>query len=93
MLHMRLTKDEAFIRYVGANHNSDYRRLDDWIIRLKEWVNMGLKNIHFFVHQNLEQESPLLAAYFIKQLNKEFGLSLKIPNEKDDDSDSQISLF
>ena len=88
MMHMRLTNNEAFIRYVGANHSSDYQRLDDWVLRLKEWVDVGLRNIHFFVHQNLEVESPLLAAYFIKKLNSKLGISLKIPNEEE-----QQSLF
>ncbi|WP_299158608.1 DUF72 domain-containing protein [uncultured Tenacibaculum sp.] len=90
MMHMRLTNNEAFIRYVGANHLSDYSRLDDWIIRLKEWSNLGLENIHFFIHQNLEVESPLLAAYFIKKLNKELGVNLKIPNEE---NNQQMSLL
>ena len=82
MMHMRLTNNEAFIRYVGANHASDYDRLDDWVIRLKEWKALGLKNIHFFVHQNLEKESPLLTAHFIKRLNHEMDVRLKIPNEE-----------
>lgn len=90
MMHMRLTNNEAFIRYVGANHLSDYSRLDDWVIRLKEWVDLGLEKIHFFIHQNLEVESPLLAAYFIKKLNKELGVNLKIPNEEDN---KQMSLL
>ena len=88
MMHMRLTNNEAFIRYVGANHKSDYQRLDDWVIRLQEWVDLGLRNIHFFVHQNLEVESPFLAAYFIEKLNSTLGTSLKIPNEEE-----QQSLF
>ena len=88
MMHMRLTNNEAFIRYVGANHSSDYGRLDDWVIRLSEWVDLGLRNIHFFVHQNLELESPLLAAYFINKLNAALGTDLKIPNEE-----LQQSLF
>ena len=79
MLHMRLTNNEAFIRYVGANHPTDYPRLDDWVERLKVWKNKGLKNIHFFVHQNIEKESPLLSAYFIDNLNKELGANLVIP--------------
>lgn len=82
MLHMRLTNNEAFIRYVGANHISDYSRLDDWVLRLKEWVDLGLQNIHFFIHQNLEVESPLLASYFIKKLNIALNLDLKVPNEE-----------
>ncbi|UII79643.1 DUF72 domain-containing protein [Flagellimonas sp. CMM7] len=79
LMHMRLTNNEAFIRYVGANHATDYPRLDDWISRLAIWKNLGLKNIHFFVHQNLELESPLLSAYFIEKLNKEFKTDLPIP--------------
>ena len=89
-MHMRLTNNEAFIRYVGANHLSDYSRLDDWVIRLKEWVDLGLEKIHFFIHQNLEVESPLLATYFIKKLNKELGVNLKIPNEE---NNQQMSLL
>ena len=92
MLHMRLTNNEAFVRYVGANHKTDYDRLDDWVLRLKEWNELGLQNIHFFIHQNLEVESPLLAAYFIKKVNTEFGLGLKIPNE-DKDNSGQTSLL
>ena len=80
LLHMRLTTKEAFIRYVGANHESDYTRLDDWIERLKLWKDQGLEKLYFFVHQNIEKESPLLSAYFIEQLNRELGTNLKIPN-------------
>ncbi|MBA6155177.1 DUF72 domain-containing protein [Tenacibaculum sp. S7007] len=90
MLHMRLTNNEAFVRYVGANHPSDYTRLDDWVMRLKEWRDLGLQNIHFFIHQNLEVESPLLAAYFIKKLNNELGTKLKVPNEE---NNQQMSLL
>lgn len=80
LLHMRLTTPFAFIRYVGANDpQSDRERLDDWIDRLKIWVDQGLREIYFFVHQNIEMESPFLSAYFIERLNKEFGLKLQIP--------------
>lgn len=79
LMHMRLTNGEAFIRYVGANHASDYSRLDDWVGRLKIWREQGLSKIHFFVHQNVEVESPLLTAHFVKQINEEFGLKLTVP--------------
>lgn len=79
MLHMRLTTPTAFIRYVGANAESDYHRLDDWLERLTEWKNQGLENLYFFVHQNVEKASPLLSAYFIEKLNKEFNTNLIIP--------------
>lgn len=80
LLHMRLTNGTAFVRYVGANHPSDYARLDDWIQRLKEWKEQGIKEIDFFIHQNIEKESPLLSAYFIKKLNNELSSDLNIPN-------------
>lgn len=79
MLHMRLTTPVAFIRYVGANAESDYTRLDDWIERIKVWKEEGLEKLYFFVHQNIEKASPLLSAYFIENLNKEFGTSIHIP--------------
>jgi len=80
LLHMRLTSTTAFIRYVGANHPTDYPRLDDWIDRLGIWMEQGIENIYFFVHQNLEKESPLLSTYFIEKLNSDLGFDLKVPD-------------
>lgn len=88
LMHMSLTKNEAFIRYVGANHPSDYHRLDDWVNRIESWVDKGLKNIHFFIHQNLEIETTLLSAYFIEKLNKRLHTNLTIPQ-----SGGQLTLF
>jgi uncharacterized protein YecE (DUF72 family) len=79
LMHMCLTNATAFIRYVGANHTSDYTRLDDWVNKLDLWVKNGLKNIYFFVHQNEEVESPALSAYFINKLNDRIGANIKIP--------------
>lgn len=79
MLHMKLTNSKAFIRYVGANDESDYKRLDDWIERIIKWKAEGLQELCFFVHQNIEKASPLLSAYFIEKLNKAIGTELKVP--------------
>jgi uncharacterized protein YecE (DUF72 family) len=79
ILHMRLTTSVAFVRYVGANHESDYDRLDPWVDRISKWKKEGLKEIFFFVHQNEEKESPLLSAYFVEKLNKKIGIKLHIP--------------
>lgn len=81
LLHMRLTTPTAFVRYNGANADSDFTRLDDWFSRLKLWVEDGVENIYFFVHQNHEEASPLLSAYLIKKFNDELGLSLKVPED------------
>ncbi|GAA4454367.1 DUF72 domain-containing protein [Rurimicrobium arvi] len=82
LLHMRLTTPVAFIRYVGANHSSDKERLDDWVERLKIWKKEGLQELYFFVHQNIEVESPLLATHFISRLNEELKLTLKVPGKE-----------
>lgn len=89
MLHMRLTTPSAFIRYVGANHSSDIPRLDDWITCIAKWRKEGLQKLYFFVHQNIEKESPLLATHFITEMNRVFKLDLKVP----DKSGGQSSLF
>ncbi len=80
LMHMRLTTPRAFIRWVGANHQSDRSRLDEWVERIAKWKKLGLEELDFFVHQNVEKESPLLSAYFIEKLNKKIGTDLKIPN-------------
>lgn len=90
MLHMRLTTPNAFVRYVGANHESDYERLDDWMNHLTQWKKEGLQNLYFFVHQNVEKASPLLSAYFIEKINKEWKTDLLIPKMA---QDQPLSLF
>lgn len=79
LLHMRLTTPVAFVRYVGANHATDFTRLDPWINRIEEWKKQGLKALYFFIHQNLEEASPLISAAFIKQLNERLALDLHVP--------------
>ena len=79
LMHMRITAQTAFVRYVGANHVTDYKRLDDWIERIALWKEQGLKKLYFFVHQHIEEASPLLSAYFIEKLNKKIGTTLTIP--------------
>lgn len=80
LMHMRLTTPTAFIRWVGANKpKSDRSRLDEWIGRIAEWKKAGLRKLFFFVHQNSEEESPALAAHFIKGLNNQVGANLPIP--------------
>src|SRR5690606_31560525 len=83
MMHMRLTTPTAFVRYVGANHPTDYTRLEDWIKTIVEWKEAGLQQLYFFIHQNVEVESPLLAAHFIERLNQAIGTNLAIPQKPD----------
>lgn len=89
MLHMRLTTPNAFIRYVGANADSDYERLEDWLERLTKWKKEGLQNLYFFVHQNIEKASPLLSSHLIQKMNEDWKTDIYIPVM----ADSQPTLF
>lgn len=90
LMHMRMTSTRPFIRYVGANHESDYSRLDQWVARISEWEQQGVEEIDFFIHQNLEKESPMLAKHFIARLNHDLGYDLTLPNG---DIDNPATLF
>jgi uncharacterized protein YecE (DUF72 family) len=80
-VHMRLTTPQAFIRFVGNGlHASDYARVDQWIQRIRLWMQQGIQSIYFFMHQQEEIHSPELSKYVIQQLNKHCRTSLKEPH-------------
>jgi uncharacterized protein YecE (DUF72 family) len=71
-LHMELTSNETFIRFVGngeKHQSSDFKRIDDWVIRLQSWMDKGLEKVYFFLHQHDEKDTPILAEYTIEQFN------------------------
>ncbi|MES2418231.1 MAG: DUF72 domain-containing protein [Bacteroidota bacterium] len=79
-LHMELTTPEAFIRFVGNGKTfleSDRARVDEWVIRLGHWLNLGLEKIYFFLHQHDETDTPLIADYTIKKFNEKLGSQLQ----------------
>ena len=80
-VHMRLTNSEAFIRFVGNSlHPTDYTRIDDWVQRLKKWLGDGIERVYFMMHMHDEKDSPELAAYTIKELNRHCKLEIKGPD-------------
>ena len=92
--YMRLTTPTAFIRWVGANvPDLDRRRLDEWVERLAVWKTQGLRELNFFVHQNVEKESPLLSAYLITKLNEKLGTNLSVPKTLNDKGEAKVASF
>lgn len=78
-LHMELPTPEAFIRFVGNGGkylDSDKARVDEWVVRLKQWLDQGLEQVYFFLHQHDEADTPLIADYTIEQFNKHLGSGL-----------------
>jgi len=53
-------------------------------VRIKAWKEQGLEKLYFFIHQNIELESPLLSAYFIKKMNEQLGTNLIVPKTLND---------
>jgi len=79
-LHMKLTTPLAFIRFVGNNlHPTDFKRIDSWVKRIKSWMDKGLKEVYFFIHNHEELNSPELCKYAIEQFNKKCNTKLKVP--------------
>jgi uncharacterized protein YecE (DUF72 family) len=79
-VHMRLTIPEIFIRFVGNGlHPTDYTRIDDWVERIRQWKEQGIRRVYFFMHQHEELHSPELARYLIQQLNKKCGTAIREP--------------
>jgi uncharacterized protein YecE (DUF72 family) len=80
LIHMRLTNSTAFIRFVGNSlHPTDFTRIDDWVARIKKWLNSGLEVLYFMMHMHDESDSPELITYAIRQLNKNCKLNIKEP--------------
>jgi uncharacterized protein YecE (DUF72 family) len=79
--HMKLTIPKAFIRYVGNSlHPTDYTRTDEWIKRMKHWLDNGLQELYYFMHMHNEATSPELTVYLVDKMNAELGLKLKKPH-------------
>lgn len=77
---MEVTSPITFIRFVGNGlHSTDYERIDDWVKRIKSWLEKDIQEIHFYMHQPDELYTPQLTDYLVKELNKQCGLSLAPP--------------
>lgn len=78
--HMHLTIPKTFIRYVGNSlHPTDYTRINQWVERIKYWLDNGLQELYFFMHMHDEAKSPELTVYLVDKLNKTCGLHLMKP--------------
>jgi len=73
LLHLELTRPEAFIRFEGNGKSmleSDGKRIAEWVRRIKQWKEQGLQKVYFFLHQEDEADTPALAALAIEEMNK-----------------------
>ena len=94
VLHMRLTNGVGMVRFVGNDlHTTDYERMDEWVTRLQEWRDQGLKEVYFFTHEPDNLKAPELADYLVRLLKKEAGIWTRGPEFYASDQGEQMSLF
>lgn len=81
VLHQRLTTPIAFIRFVGNQlHETDYQRVEEWIQRLEIWIQQGLQQVYFFVHQPQHNLlAPQFSTYVTQRFNEVLGAKLHVP--------------
>lgn len=78
--HMHLTVPSAFIRFVGNSlHPTDYTRIDDWVNRIRYWLEHGLKELYFFMHMHDEAYSPELSVYLADKMKEVCGIEILRP--------------
>ena len=81
VLHMGLSSPVLTLRFIAnEGHPTDYTRADAWVQRLKTWFEKGLQTAYLFIHGGGDNDTaPELILYWIRQLNKHCGLSLREP--------------
>ena len=65
-----VTANTAFVRYIShpiRDRNTEY--LNQWVNQVRVWLQSG-KNVYFFVHCPLEDNSPQHAQYFQELLER-----------------------
>ena len=94
VLHSSLTTDKVILRFVGNDHNNtDFMRLDDWVTRIGSWYEQGLKDFYFFSHAPNNIHSIDLAQKYVHLMNKEYGIEIIDPLEKELNEIKQINLL
>ncbi len=94
VLHMRLTTPTAMIRFVGNGlHETDFTRIDDWVQRLKSWIEGGVHTIYFFPHEPDNILAPQLADYLFQQITVHLQVKTRGPKLLPNGGEEQLSLF
>lgn len=91
--HMRLSAPFTMVRFVGNGlHPSDYSRIDDWVARLKKWVEQGISEIYFFPHEPDNLLAPDLSVYLLGKIQKEIP-SATVRGPRLQSTPGQLDLF
>ena len=84
-VHQCLTTPTAFIRFDGNElQKSDFTRIDEWSICIKQWLDHGLETVYFFSHTPTKSLTPEQSNYFLTRMNTLCGLKLKLATITDE---------
>ncbi|MEQ8359261.1 MAG: DUF72 domain-containing protein [Cytophagales bacterium] len=90
VLHLNLTNAIALIRFKGNNlHATDYQRIDQWVDRTLSFIDSGIRELYFFLHQEDESLGVELSQRYLKSLNANLNHHFRFPKILD----RQSSLF
>lgn len=67
---LKLTSHTAFVRFTAYGHESDFTRINEWMIQLEKWQDKGLPEAYFFLHFPSEHNDISLVEYFREQVYK-----------------------
>lgn len=94
VLHLAITAPIVMVRFVGNGlHETDYTRLDEWVLQLKKWWINGVSEIYFFPHEPDNILAPEATAYLFEKLHDFEEIDIRGPKLLDADLGEQMSLF
>ncbi|MEZ0391557.1 MAG: DUF72 domain-containing protein [Pseudobdellovibrionaceae bacterium] len=92
VLHTSLTSLKVMVRFIGNDlHPTDQTRIQDWVNLLHHWIELGLKQVEFFIHEPADRNAPHLISQFTDLMNEE--CNLRIRKWKPEKTAEQLMLF
>lgn len=95
VLNMGITTTYAMVRWVGNGLiPSDYARIDEWVGRIKKWVDQGLHEVYFFLHEPDNILGPEITLYLTEKIKEQLPTAqTKGPQLPYPVSQGQLTMF
>ena len=95
VLHQGVTTGFAMVRWVGNGLiDNDYSRIDEWVERLKSWIEQGIHEIYFFGHEPDNILAPEITLYLTQKIKEQIPEAvLRGPTLPIFEDGGQLGLF
>lgn len=76
IIHSGIINGKCFVRYVGNNqHRSDFTRIHGWLRKLGVWIDKGVEEVYFLVHQPNNYFAPEILHYtYMKMMEADMNI-------------------